>query len=260
MSRFKFLIKYIKYRLSAKTRYAVHSPFVFAFLNEIIRDKKNYYAYDKLEPIRSNLLNNKTPLQIEDLGAGSKLGTKTRTVQSIAKTSVMSEKNASLLFRIVKSNKSENILELGTCLGLTSMYLASANTTATVTTIEGAELLHQFAKDLFTENHYKNINAIHGNFDSILPEYLSRIKQIDFALIDGNHRKIPTLTYFEELIKKSHNNTILIFDDIHWSEEMEEAWKIICDDKRVTVSIDLFFLGIIFFKKELQKEHFVLRF
>ena len=81
----------------------------------------------------------------------------------------------------------------------------------------------------------------------------------DLVYFDGNHQKQATLDYFEKLLPKVHNDTVFIFDDIHWSREMEEAWEEIKQHPAVKVTVDTFFWGFVFFRKEQEKEHFVIR-
>lgn len=105
-----------------------------------------------------------------------------------------------------------------------------------------------------------SINCIHGNFDAVLPELVRQLPRIDMAFIDGNHRKKPTLDYLELILSKSHNHTIIVFDDIRWSYEMEECWEEIKAHPKINVSIDLFFMGVVFLRTEQESEHFSLRF
>ncbi|MEO5783563.1 MAG: class I SAM-dependent methyltransferase, partial [Ginsengibacter sp.] len=166
-----------------------------------------------------------------------------------------------LLFRIVQYYKPHNIVELGTSLGITTAYIASANKTSEVFTLEGAKNIAAIAQQNFEKIGVQNIKQIQGNFDDTLPHLLSQIQKIDLAYVDGNHRKKPTLNYFNQLFEKSNDQFILIFDDIHWSEEMEEAWKEIQQHNDVTLTIDLFFIGLVFFKKDFKaKQHFIIRF
>ncbi len=262
MRNLSTFFKYINYRIGANTKYAVHSPFVFAFVTEILENHKGaFYAYDKIEPLRKQLLRDKRLLEVEDQGAGSTVfKTGTRRVCDIARYSVMRRKYAWLLHRIVASFKPETLIELGTSLGVTSLYLAAGNPRGTVYTLEGSKAIRHIALENFEAQHVKNIQSIAGDFDTELPPLLDTIGRLDFVLLDGNHRKEATLRYFEWCMAKSHNDTILVFDDIHWSAEMEEAWEIICKDPRVRTSIDLFQLGIVFLKQELHPAHFVLRF
>jgi predicted O-methyltransferase YrrM len=155
--------------------------------------------------------------------------------------------------------KPKEILELGTSLGITASYLASANKGPQVTTLEGAATISTLAQQTFNAQQLTNIKLITGNFDDTLKDAVT--KNYDFVFIDGNHRKEPTLRYFQQLLSCVHNNSVMVFDDIHWSKEMEGAWEEIKNHSSVTLTVDLFFIGLVFFRKEQkEKEHFVLRF
>jgi len=198
---------------------------------------------------------------VEDFGAGSTiLKNKKRVVRDIAKTSVKPKKYGQLLFRLVHYFELKNILELGTSLGITTLYLAKPDSQTNIITMEGCPQTASLAKKNFSELKCKNINLILGNFDKTLPSALAKMKKVDLVFFDGNHRKEPTLQYFNECLKYAHNDSLFIFDDIHWSVEMEQAWEIIKANKSVTVTIDVFFMGFIFFKKELTKQDFVVKF
>ena len=153
------------------------------------------------------------------------------------------------------------IMELGTSLGITTAYLASANTNAKVTTFEGSASIAQIARQNHGSLGLANISLLEGNFDDQLPKWLAHNKKVDFAFIDGNHAYKPTIAYFEALLGIVEDHSILVFDDIHWSKEMEAAWAQISAHPRVTLSIDLFFIGIVFFRKEFaQKQQVSIRF
>jgi predicted O-methyltransferase YrrM len=146
-------------------------------------------------------------------------------------------------------------------LGITTSYLSLANPESRLITMEGAKEIGKVAKQNFRNLAIRNIEVIEGNFDNTLASVVNRVSTVDFAFIDGNHRKEPTERYFKELLAKTHNDSILVFDDIHWSSEMEAAWKTIKINAAVTCSIDLFFIGIVFFRKEFKaKQHFAIRF
>ena len=170
-------------------------------------------------------------------------------------------KFSQLFFRMVNYYQPQYIFELGTSLGITSSYMASALPSAKVVTMEGAPAVAAVAKSNFKKLSLSNIQVVEGNFDATLPSVLQSTPSVGLAFVDGNHRKGPTLQYFEQLLNKANDNSILIFDDIHWSREMEEAWASIQSHPRVTLTIDLFFIGIIFFRKEQKaKQHFIVRF
>ena len=153
------------------------------------------------------------------------------------------------------------ILELGTSLGITTSYLASANPAAQITTMEGASAVAAVAKDNFNKLGLNNIRVVEGNFDHTLTDTLTTMPVIDLAFLDGNHRYEPTVRYFRQILPHLHDHSIVILDDIHWSAEMEQAWDEVRGMEEVTLSIDLFFIGLVFFRKEQkEKQHFSIRF
>jgi predicted O-methyltransferase YrrM len=261
MDKALFVAKYLKYNSLKSNAHGIHSPFVFDLYNHTIKNKTNYYAYSLIEGIRESLLKDKRSIHVKDLGAGSGSGLGSqRTVKQIASTSVKNTRYSQLLFRIADHFQPKTILEIGTSLGISTMYLAIARSKSQVITIEGSPEIRQIALDNFKNAQLSNIRSIEGNFDLVLPEILSETEALDLVFFDGNHRKAPTLEYFELCLTKATNESVFIFDDIYWSREMSEAWDSIKAHPRVTVTIDLFQMGIIFFRKEQAKQHFVLAF
>jgi len=255
--------KYIKYKLTAKHKkgYGVHSPFLYHFVSEILYGNQYFYVYEDIADLRYDLLNCQKEIKVTDFGAGSKvMKSNIRKIKDIAKNSAISEKFGEMLFKIIEYYKPQTIIELGTSLGIGTSYLALPNSKAKVYTIEGCPETAKQASKNFKELNIKNISQITGNINKELPNLLNNIKELDFVYFDGNHQKEATLNYFKQCLTKAHNNTIFYFDDIHWSQEMEDAWEEIKANKKVTLTIDLFFSGIVFFKKELSKEDFVVKF
>ena len=263
-SKFQLVKKYIHYYFNASNGkgHGIHSPFVFDFIKNVLNDHRNFYAYDQIEALRQKLLKDKTIIEVEDFGAGSSIAkTNQRSVQSIARHAAKSKKYAQLLFRVVNYYQPKYILEFGTSLGISTAYIAAANTKATIITLEGAAEIADKALQNFAALQLHNIQLIKGNFDETIDKALNLLPQVDLAFVDGNHRKDATLSYFQQLIIKVNRSSILIFDDIHWSAEMEEAWKTIKNHPAVTASIDLFFFGIVFVRQDFQaKQHFIIRY
>jgi predicted O-methyltransferase YrrM len=257
-------LKYLQYFLTASNGkgHGVHSPFAFEFITKVLNDKTQYSCYKEIEQLRSQLKNDNTLLTIEDFGAGSRMhASYKRKVSEIATSSLKPMKFSQLLFRMVNFYKPLNLLELGTSLGITTAYIASADAINKVITMEGAKEVAEIAGKNFQLLRRKNIEIVEGDFDITLPQVIKDISSVDFAFVDGNHRKEPTIKYFEQLILKTNNNSILVFDDVHWSREMEESWEYIKQHSSVTLSVDLFFIGIIFFRHEqLEKQHFTVKF
>ncbi len=257
---FQQILKYLRFFFKAETVYSVHSPFVFDFLQRFIEDKRHYYAFDKIEALRQRLLQTSDEIKITDLGAGHQ-GKKLdrRKIKDIANSAVSSPKQGQLLFKMVEHFKPKTIIELGTSLGITSLYLAEAHSKTKLFTLEGSEQIAKVAGDHFKKMKLENIEQILGNFDHTYLPLLKKNNQADFVFIDGNHRKEPTIRYFKQALNYTNSDSILIFDDIYWSDEMQEAWEEIKAHEKVTLSIDLFYMGIVFFKEDhLEKRHYKL--
>lgn len=270
-SPFTLAHKYLQYYITASNGkgHGVHSPFVFDFITNVLTDDRYFQSYGEIENLRKKLLLDKTILQVEDFGAGSvskknkstSVNTDRRSIASIAKNAAKPQKFGRLLFRMVNYYQPVTILELGTSLGISTGYLAAANPAAKVITLEGASQIARIAKQNFKILELKNIELTEGNFDETLSSVIAGLGQVDFAFIDGNHRKEPTENYFNQLLSRSSAATILVFDDIHWSKEMEQAWETIKSDARVTCTIDLFFIGIVFFNTSFkEKQNITIRF
>ncbi|MCW3070913.1 MAG: SAM-dependent methyltransferase [Bacteroidetes bacterium] len=259
MDKVAMAINYLKYNRLKTNEHGIHSPFVFELYNHVFKNTSPYYAYSAVEGIRSRLSADKRILHVKDLGAGSGHNQgKARSVQRILKTAVKSPKYSQLLFRLANHFQPDTILELGTSLGISTMYLAIARSKSTVITIEGCPETRQIALENFAGLELSNVRSLEGNFDTQLPELLKTLDTLNFVFFDGNHRKSATISYFEQCLEKVNNESIFIFDDIYWSKEMTEAWEIIKAHPKVKVTIDIFQLGIVFFRKEQVKQHFVL--
>jgi predicted O-methyltransferase YrrM len=262
-SPFRLAGKYLHYYFTAANGkgHGIHSPFVFDFVTKVLNHRHRYPAYDPIEDLRRRLRNDPSLLEIEDFGAGSaRKASSTRSVSDLARHAAKPPRLGQLLFRVARHYQPATMLELGTSLGLSTAYLAAGAPQSRLHTVEGAPAIATRAR---TNLRALAIDAdlITGNFDTVLPSLLTAIPPIDLAFIDGNHRFEPTLSYFDLLARHAARPSILIFDDIHWSAEMERAWTAIKDDPRVYLTIDLFFIGFVFFREEFRiKQHFTIRF
>ena len=252
---------YFQFLLNSKNEHSLHSPFVFELYTKIIQLKTKYPVFETIENLRKKLLKNRSIIEITDLGAGSKIyKSNQREIRQIAKSAEKNPKFGKLLFRLIRHFKPSTIFDLGTSLGITTIYESKSYEFSKIFTFEGCPSTASIAKGNFLELDCKNIEIIVGNIDETLPEELAKINQLDFAFFDANHRFEPTIRYFELCLKKATDESIFVFDDIHWSDEMHEAWQFIRNHKEVMISIDLFFVGIVFFRKNQPKQDFVLRF
>ncbi|WP_339755687.1 class I SAM-dependent methyltransferase [uncultured Winogradskyella sp.] len=252
------IIAYIKFLFSSTNQHGIHSPFIYSFVTKCLYDKKKHEAYSKLNDYRKALQKSNTILQVKDLGEGSKvLDANQRMVGKMVKTSSSSKKDSELLYRFSKYFGFKKIIELGTSLGMGTYAFSLANPSATITTIEGCPNTSAFTKSKLEELNIKNIDLLTGYFADIIPQL--KEDHYDFVFYDGHHNKNATIQYFEALLPKVHNETIFVFDDIYWSKGMTEAWDYIKAHNAVTVTVDCFYLGLVFFRKEQVKEHFKIR-
>lgn len=251
-------IRYLIYLIKARNEHSVHSPFVFELVTQVIYNKNNYYAYEEIEKQRDSLLLNSTTIEVADKGA--KKGNYNKKIKKIAATSLKSKKYGKLIFRLVNHFQPKNIVELGTSLGITTAYMAKANPQASITSIEGAPEVAGIAGKTFKDLDIQNVKQIVGNFDDVLEHELDQFTSIDLAFFDGNHQKKATLHYFNICLKKKNTDSVFIFDDIYWSPGMTEAWEEIKKHPEVSVTVDLFELGLVFFRSGQVKQDFIIRF
>ena len=286
------IIAYIKFLVNSSNQHGVHSPFVYNLISQCFYDEltnqkppnlikrlfrlrkenrplttpNNYRpeelkseVYPLIKAYKKELLDNKDSINVTDFGAGSRVfKSNKREIAKIAKTAGITQKRAELLTRLIAYFNCNSVLELGTSLGIATAAMALKNPDTKITTIEGCPETANIAKLLFQKFELKNITSIVSDFSVFLRE--NNTLQYDLVYLDGNHQKEATLTYFNQLLVNTTAATVFIFDDIHWSKEMEEAWEIIKMNPKVTLTIDTFFWGFVFFRTENKhQEHFKIR-
>lgn len=259
----KLFLKYFVYLLTAKgiKGHGIHSPFIFKLVTAVFNDKRYYNEFQIIDEARSLYFSSKDKIVQEDFGAGSKF-TKSaeKKICDIARKASTQPKYGELLFRLVRFYQPKNIVEFGTSLGLGTLYMAMAAPNAEIISIEGSEELSMKAKQLFSSVGVRNVRLVNGEFRLVAETGELFNEPVDFVYFDGCHTKEMTLYLFDKMLLKAGESSVFVFDDIRWSAGMEEAWKHIVAEKRVTLSIDLFQVGIVIFKKEISKQHFALKY
>jgi predicted O-methyltransferase YrrM len=242
--------------------HGIHSPFVYELIREVFNDERDYYAYKLIETVKKNLMKDNRVLDMYDPGAGSRIkGDTKKIVRLIARNAVSDQKFGRLLFRLANFYRARHIMEMGSSLGISTAYLASADSGSQVVTMEGSTAVAEIAKETFQKLKLGNISQANGKFEDQLSVQIDLNPPSDMVFIDGNHRKKPVLEYFERFLNKISPSSMIIIHDIHWSREMEEAWETIQNHPRVQLSIDIFSAGLIFFRNEFRvKQQFVIRF
>lgn len=263
---FHRICAFLGHRLTAwnTTGEGIHSPYLFQLVRFVLRDENSYYCFADIERRRELLLSCEDTLDVVDYGsAGSKEGTHVkRRVCDIAKTHLESARVGQVLFRILNFMGEEQkrpleILELGTSLGVTTAYLASADSRNRVVTMEGSEAVLKVAQGIWRTLRLENIEWQVGNIDDTLYRYAR--ERVDFAYVDANHTYEATMRYTDYLLDRMAEKGIIAIDDIHYSEEMERAWKELKQDPRVTTTMDVYHMGLIFVDPHYLKRHYKIR-
>ncbi|MFN8210947.1 MAG: class I SAM-dependent methyltransferase [Bacteroidales bacterium] len=257
-----YTVKYLKYMAfsSHKKGHGIHSPFLYKLISEVFRNKSNPDVVLNIESERRKLFSDTRVVQVTDFGAGpARGGGDTRKVSIIAKRASVSRKYGKLLSNLAAEFGSGAIIELGTCLGISTMYMASV-TNAKVHTIEGSKELCMIAEENIKRLGLDNVVFHNGKFSDVLPELRKAGITPGLVFIDGDHRKERVIEYFRTLKEMSTDRTVLVFDDIHLSKQMGEAWSEISSDPSVRLAIDLNRMGLIFFRKGLSPSRVIIRY
>lgn len=251
------ITSYINFLIGSTNEHGVHSPFVYDLITQCFYDRSPYEEYNTLAAHRNKFLSDHSDISVTDLGAGSRVfKSDKRKISAMARHAGINRKRQKLLLRMLRYFKPEKVLELGTSLGLSTMAMALGHSSSEITSIEGCPATAAKAREYFDVFDVQNIQVHNTDFDTFLTETNAIF---DLVYVDGNHTRTDTLRYFELLLKCIHNDSMIILDDIHWSKEMYSAWKEIISNEQVTVSIDSFQWGIIFFRKEQNKQDFKIR-
>lgn len=250
---------YLKHYLKSVDEHAVHSPFVFELIEEVF-DPASYYVFEDIEALRGILMVTDKAINVTDYGAGSSFGNPyKKNIRKIARHALSPPEDLQMIFRLIKHLKLQNILEIGTSLGISTAYLAAAVEPHPLYTLEGCPETAKVAKMNWKKLGIGNVNLMQGEFSKTLPEALSQLQHVDLVYFDGNHKYEPTMEYYRQCLDKANEYAVFIFDDIYWSREMTKAWNEIKSREEVTLTIDLFNLGIVFFRNKQPKQHFKIK-
>ena len=260
---FFYSIRFLRYLLISRhiRGHGIHSPFVFDLVARVFRNKINPAIVLNIENIRKKRNTDKRRIHVADLGAGSvRMKNNLKRISDITKYSAVPAKYCSLLANMAQEFGNNSIVELGTSLGLSTMYMAAQRPDTVVYTIEGCPVLSKIAEENFNIAGLENIRLLNGSFDDKLPELIDNGVNPGLVFIDGNHRKEPVLKYFARITEMINMDSVVIIDDIHLSEEMEEAWSEIRKMKNVSFTIDIFRMGMVFFRKGMNHFDYIIKY
>lgn len=259
MKKIFFIYNYFIYRLKAVNEHGVHSPFVFSLLTNVIYNKNEYYSFPEIEKVREELLRSRKRIRINCVDSNSNKTMK-KKVSEISKQYTLPSKYSQLLFRLVNHFMPPKVIEIGTSVGISTAYIASANSKSSIITIEKNKEIAEIAKQNFKQLRLKNIEQKTGSVDVIFSAIIANYQNLVFVCFDGNQFKQDALNYFYLCAEKANEESVFVFENMYLSPELKEAWNEIKNDNRVTVTLDLFFMGIVFFRKTQVKQHFVIKF
>lgn len=237
-----FLRDYLKHRFTANTRHGTHSPFVYALADKVIYDFKPFDSYERIEEHRRKLAGDSTKNK------------------ELAGKALKSKRLDRLIFRITQQLQPENIIEIGTNIGVTTGYLAMASPESNIFTLTDNPETARIAYQNFQKLELKNVEIRVGYVDELFPELLGEMSSVELVCINEKHSGKTTIKYFEACLPKVHENSLIIVDGIYWSPEMKDTWAAIKIHPQVTVTVDLFWIGLVYFKTDQAKEHFKLKF
>lgn len=260
------ILAWWKFYRNAVTKYKVHSPFVFEWITEVLEDRRNYYAFDAIEALRKKMLQSNTAITLTDFGAGPNgvfEGNKApvlrpTTLRKVVRRSGSDARQGARLFRLVNWLHPMHVLELGSSVGISTLYISkAAGNDARMTSLEGCPQSSAIARLNLQTLGVTNVEVITGAFSETLKNVVESYPTLDFVFFDGNHQEQPTLGYVEVCMSKVHENTLLVLDDVHWSPGMEAAWEKIKLHPQVTMTIDCGDFACVFFRKDFKtKQHF----
>ncbi len=256
---FSFLA-YLKYFLKKEDHHSLQSPFAYQMYLGLRKYLKNHKDdFPELAAKRHKLLRDERMIPITDFGAGSRAlkKEKIRKISDITRHSSSPSKFSLLYQYFCSQTPAQTVLELGTCVGVNTCYLAQV-TKGIIFTFEGADALADLAEGIFKK--HAPIQMVRGNINQTLPRFLNNKPRLDFVLMDAHHTYEATLTYFDQILPFLHEDSIVAIGDIHWSIGMQEAWEKIKKSPALSVSMDFFECGILFFKKGIPKKDYILHY
>ncbi len=255
---------YLNYRLRARhmSGRGIHPSFAYEMVSRVIHGKgPDASGLAIIEKYRRDLLKNASTLPVEDHGPGSRRsGGFERRICDLVRYTSVSPKRGRLLARLVDYLRPATVIELGTGPGIGSLYLALHNPGGLILTCEGSPAIAMLAGEGFESLGVKNIELHTGLFNDVLPGFLRRTDADLFVFIDGDHREESLVSYVSQILAARKQDLVIAMDDIHWSRGMYRAWKRIIKRPEISLSLELFNMGIVFIGKKIQKDHFVVIF
>ena len=255
--------KYLIHQFNLKHRHGhgIHSPYLFEFVNGVIYNDIRTEVPGWLTALHRQLRRERAMLTATGPGAPSTVkGGPQRSVRSFVKGSSVSLKYGALLFRISRWFRPGVILELGTGLGISTLYLSAGSPGIPVHTIEGISERADFSEGLFKRSSLTTVKVHVGEIEEVLESLAGEVKGRMLVFVDGNHRFDPTIGYLKWILGQAGAESVVVMDDLYWSKEMARAWHEIISWPEVRMSIDLYQMGVLLLRTDLNKTELKIKF
>jgi predicted O-methyltransferase YrrM len=257
---YKFLTRiqlFIQYLIKGRSKYYIHSPFVYDFCRFVLSRKPLQKDSDTINSIIKYYQSKKDILNLQEFGAARKRDYAIKIGDYLNRTAI-TNKYGRLLHNLVAYYQVEHVIETGTALGISTSWMALSNPNCKISSIEGNKKLCDVSNEMFIRFSITNTQVYCGLVEDVLPELAKNMKCKTLLFIDAHHTGAATMRYFAMIKSYVKDDTIVVFDDINYSAEMNDAWKNIICDERVTLSLNLYRIGVIFFNPSLSKQAFSL--
>lgn len=248
------LLEYLRYRWQAKNAHGLHSPFVFAFYNRVLRGSKRLPEVET--EINKRYLQNISELSFQDPKTGDHIKT---TVSALAKRTWSGRSFSYFLIKLCEWIEAKCFLETGTALGIAYSMVSHSSGLRKIHSIEGSSQLAEKARELSFVPEEVESSIIQGEVKSIFSQVLMDVNP-DIVFLDADHRSETIRFYLSELKKYQGNIRAIIIHDIYWSRDMKSAWQEVVNDPDFPLTIDCFHAGIVFPNREMEKQHFVVKY
>ena len=248
LSRLKYLLK-----ARHKGGHGIHSPFLFRLITEVIEDRKNNPEYEIIE----RLHNRAFEILPKNIGASfpkinHQADWSLLKLSTLYNKAELPAKYRKMVVRLIYEFEPSAIIHFGPALGVNLAAMAIANNFRPVYQISGDPAYDIFAAELLSDSMIPNVCFLSEN--EVPPI------QPSFILVNSPDNPGKLRKVVQQCLRRHVDNDVLILRGIHQSVEMETIWRELIGNKIVRVSIDQFEIGLVLFRKGLQKEDFIHRF
>lgn len=237
--------------------YGVHSPFVFNLITKVIEEKCSYYSFYDIELLRRELYYREDKLPCPDRSHPGRM--KYRQIGEIVYCEAIKPSHGKLLFRLANYFKSQRILQIGPNVGISTLYLTSYAKEVRCIALENVPQFAEIARQVF-ERAGKHIDLRVGSYASLLPQALRDLGEVDLVYFNTLYEQQHTEALFESCLPYVGDWTLFVFEGIKSSQRMRAFWDAVCARPEVTVTIDLYTMGIVFFNPKLHKQNYIVYF